>query len=732
LIDDSILKGITHVVVDEVHERQWQVDILLVSLRSLLDGARPDLKVIMMSATLDTDLFSSFFGGAPVVRVPGRTYPVKTYYLEDLLEHTNHIIEEGSRYARRNNTGRKTVSLLVTARGGDKRREIAEYEMNEEVSDDYPGYSPSTRKSMDRVDETVINYDLIEDVLHGLLVEENCDFKPPDGADVPTGAVLIFLHGIGEIRTLAERLSGSRTFGNRQNFEIIPLHSNLSSRDQRRAFHASPKGCRKIIISTNIAETSVTIPEVTHVIDSGRVREIQRDKRHLTRKLVATWCSRASAKQRAGRAGKFHKAPLCDVRSPFTHSFSCLTCFTGRVQPGVCLKLFSSRTENNVMKADTDPELKRIPLEEVCLTILAAGYTERCIDFLSQTPQPPVEDAVRSALQVLKDLGAVSFPDSSEEQTRANSSQQTGREYLTPLGQHLAKLPVDARIGKMLIFGVLFRCTDAILTIAACLSASKSPFDSSLNEVDQVRAAHSTFLQEHSDFFTLLNVWSAFAVASAAGKSRNFSREKFLNYYALVEVREARQHYLDLLCGLGFINKTDIGYDRKLRTFDEKHASKSCYSTNSHNENIVHSVVCASLYPNVARVEISPSGETSVTQKNVQLIIHSTSVNSKLTARTPTSWMTFFEKLATERRVTISDTAFVNPFCLMLFGSSIQVRHTSRKVLVDDWIDLSVAADIGVVFRELREHLDDMLTDKILTSKAAALVDIIAELLLHG
>jgi len=228
--------------------------VLLVSLRSLLSGARPDLKVILMSATLDANLFCSYFNGAPLVNVPGRTFPVSNYYLEDLLEHTNHIIEEGSRYARRDFSGRETVSLWVTTQGGEKRRETADYELNDAVSDDYPGYSIITRKSMDRVDERVLNYDLIEDVL-SLLVQETTTspFTLPEGCASPGGGVLIFLHGKGEILTLMERLKGSRLFGNCSKFEIIPMHSTLSSAEQRRAFRPSPR--RKIIISTNIAET---------------------------------------------------------------------------------------------------------------------------------------------------------------------------------------------------------------------------------------------------------------------------------------------------------------------------------------------------------------------------------------------------------------------------------------------------------------------------------------------
>jgi len=219
-----------------------------------------------MSATLDTELFGNFFRGAPIVNVPGRTFPVQTYYLEDLLDLTNHRIEEASRCAKRDFRGRETVSLFVTTRGGERRRETADYQVDEGVSDDFPGYSMETRRSMDRVDETVMNFDLLEDVLSALLGENSNPFKAPDGFESPNGAILIFLQGIGEIRAVMERLSGSRYFGNGDKFEVIPMHSTLSSNDQRRAFKPSPKGRRKIIVSTNIAETrwvSVVVESLT-------------------------------------------------------------------------------------------------------------------------------------------------------------------------------------------------------------------------------------------------------------------------------------------------------------------------------------------------------------------------------------------------------------------------------------------------------------------------------------
>jgi hypothetical protein len=290
LQEDPSLTGITTVVVDEVHERSWQIDFLLIALRRLLQTTRPDLKVVLvsrkrlvahkyfectnspssqMSATLDSELFCSFFGGAPLVNVPGRTYPVATYFLEDLYDATNHTIEEDSMYTLRELRKRgSTESLWVSKQGGDKRREVVELDSQTDVSQVsgfYPGYQINTQRSMDRVDEKVLNHDLIEDVLLLLTSSENDSIMTPSGMNPcinSDGAFLIFLPGMAEIRSMTNRLTASRFFGSKNKFEVIPLHSSLSPQEQKRAFAKPRAGCRKIIISTNVAETSITIPDV--------------------------------------------------------------------------------------------------------------------------------------------------------------------------------------------------------------------------------------------------------------------------------------------------------------------------------------------------------------------------------------------------------------------------------------------------------------------------------------
>jgi HrpA-like RNA helicase len=266
LQDDRDLKSLSHIIVDECHERQVEVDVLLIALRNILQTSRRDLKVILMSASIDPALFSNFFGGAPVVTVPGRTFPVSTYFLEDLLDATGHMIEEGSQYAIRNSQfGRNKTTLWVTNRGGEKRRETVDVDVTSDSDNlplTYSDYTLSTRISLERVDETIINYDLIEDLLEHLFIHpvDSRVLVSPDGGREVDGAVLIFLPGIGEIKSLSSRLASNRNFSNSSKFDILPLHSKLSSAEQRKAFLPSKPGCRKIIISTNVAEASLTIP----------------------------------------------------------------------------------------------------------------------------------------------------------------------------------------------------------------------------------------------------------------------------------------------------------------------------------------------------------------------------------------------------------------------------------------------------------------------------------------
>eukprot|EP00536_Pseudo-nitzschia_multiseries_P003675 jgi/Psemu1/318225/estExt_fgenesh1_pm.C_570029 len=674
LQDDRDLKSITHVIVDEVHERQVQTDVLLIALRQLLRTTRKDLKVILMSATMDSNLFSNFFNHAPVIKVPGRTFPVSNYYLEDLLDASGHIIEEGSQYAFREYRNTEKTTLWVTSQGGEKHREVVDLAQRDtELSGLYSCYSMSTQLSLERVDESVLNYDLVEDVLQLLLIhpERNSILLAPNGADTSNGSVLIFLPGIGEIRSLMDRLSANRTLGDKSRFNLIPLHSKLSSADQRKAFLRAKPGCRKIILSTNIAETSVTIQDVVVVIDCGREREVRRNKRTSTSILVTDWCSKANAKQRAGRAG--------------------------RVQPGLCLKLFSSKTAES-MKNTSEPELKRVPLEEVCLSILASGLGRDCEDFLRQAPQPPSDDSIHAALTVLEEVGAIT-PE---------------RNRLTPLGHHLTKLPVDVRLGKMLVLGSLFKCLDKVLTIAASLS-SKSPFATYLQDAADAKSKHKQFEDPDSDFATLCNVWGGFHGAQSKSNKagRLYCQSNYINQASMQEIATSRKDFFKLLSGIGFVERGNSSSS----LLDSGEWKKSEINRNSENWTLVHAVVFAGLNPNVARLEESSPGSYTLWSKDQQIYFHRTSVNaSKKRFSKDQHWVVFFEKFGTPNRISVSTTCFVNSVPLLLFGGPLIVKHTDRIVVVDEWMEIEMAAQIGVMMKELRRQVESLLQKLVIVS----------------
>lgn len=654
LIDDPHLTGISHVVVDEVHERQWQIDILLVALRKLVKGPRKDLKIILMSATLDKSLFSSFFGDSPVLSIPGRTFPVESYWLEDVFEATGHLIEEGSYFADRTKIS-VSVSLQVTGRGGRQYREEADLTELGALGGKYESYSHTTQKSMSLVDEAKINYGLIEDVITHLVSSRN-SFALPDGVDLSdNGAILVFLPGVGEIRTMMETLQSNSTLSS-STYNIIPMHSALSPNEQSRAFERPQKGRRSIILSTNMCETSVTIPNVVCVIDTGRERILTHDKRTSTRRLQLSWCSRASAKQRSGRAG--------------------------RVQPGLCLKLFSRETESRRMKASVEPELRRIPLEEVLLNIIASGLSDDCIGFLNETPQPPDQKAVLVATNLLVSIGALE-----------RKNEDSSRVQLTPLGRVLSQLPIDVRLGKILVIGSLLGCLDTCMDVVACLSASQSPFRSSIESKHQAELCWRKFKDpsSKSDFTTYIELVKGFQEARSKGKARSFCRESFLSFATMNEIMNSKEQYLGLMSNLG------LSWVKE---------SKSPLTSNR----LAHVAIAAGLYPNFGHVS-RESKELVVRQKGQKLQMNRNSVNARNNSGLPSSFMCFFEKFATSKSTSIDVTAFVHPLVLLVFSSNVTVYHKDRIAEIDGFFKIPIAAQTAVVCKEIRKEIENVLSN---------------------
>lgn len=260
----------------------------------------------------------------------------------------------------------------------------------------YPNYGKNVISSLANVDESITNYELIGD-----LIEYICKLEED-------GAILVFLSGLGEIKSAMEEIS--KREGLSDNTVVFPLHSSLSNAEQTAIFQRPPKGKRKIVLSSNIAETSITIDDVVFVIDSGRVKENRYDDLNKMPTLMECWVSKASARQRKGRAG--------------------------RVKPGYCWHLYSTHTHDNILDDYQLPEMLRVGLEDLILQILVLdlGYP---VSFLAKAVNPPTELSVKNALQLLESLGAAEIDwdaDSGDE-----TSELVAPASLTALGYHLGK-----------------------------------------------------------------------------------------------------------------------------------------------------------------------------------------------------------------------------------------------------------------------------------------------------
>lgn len=247
------LKDITHIVLDEVHERTIDSDFLLIVLKKLM-ARRRDLKVVLMSATVDAERFSRYLDGAPVLTVPGRTFPVQVRYLEDAVELTSFSLDNGY-----------VEKFTDLDDDGDVDETAPNDSANANNTKTLRGYSAKTRNTIAQIDEYRIEFDLVVQLLAKIATD--------DRLELFSKAILVFLPGIGEIRQLNDMLVGHPVFTS--NWYVYPLHSTIASEDQEAAFLVPPPGIRKIVLATNIAETGITIPDVTCVVDTGKHREMR-------------------------------------------------------------------------------------------------------------------------------------------------------------------------------------------------------------------------------------------------------------------------------------------------------------------------------------------------------------------------------------------------------------------------------------------------------------------------
>ncbi|KAG2686730.1 hypothetical protein I3760_09G021100 [Carya illinoinensis] len=631
LVQDPELTGVSHLLVDEIHERGMNEDFLLIILNDLLPR-RPDLRLILMSATINADLFSKYFGNAPIIHILELTFPVAEFFLEDVLEKTRYNIKsefdnvEGNSRRRRQQDSKKDPLM----------------ELFEDVNIDsyYKNFSTSTRKSLEAWSGSQLDLGLVEATIEYICRHEG------------DGAILVFLMGWDDISKLLDKVKGNSFLGDPSKFLVLPLHGSMPTLNQREIFDRPPPNKRKIVLATNIAESSITIDDVVHVIDCGKAKETSYDALNKLACLLPSWISKASAHQRRGRAG--------------------------RVQPGICYRLYPKMIHDAMVQYQL-PEILRTPLQELCLHIksLQLGTVG---SFLAKALQPPDTLAVQNAIELLKTIGAV---DDMEE--------------LTPLGCHLCTLPLDPNIGKMLLMGSIFQCLNPALTIAAAL-AHRDPFILPINRKEEADAAKRYFAGDScSDHIALLKAFEGWKDAKRKGKERAFCWANFLSPVTLQMMEDMRMQFLDLLSDIGFVDKS---------------RGPNAYNQYSHDLEMVCAILCAGLYPNVVQCQRRGKRTAFYTKEVGKVDIHPASVNAGV-HQFPLPYMVYSEKVKTTS-IYVRDSTNISDYALLLFGGNLIPSKTGEGIeMLGGYLHFSASKSVLELIRKLRGELDKLLNKKI-------------------
>ncbi|XP_074993755.1 ATP-dependent RNA helicase DHX29 isoform X3 [Calonectris borealis] len=643
----------------KVHERSVQSDFLLVILKEILHK-RSDLHLVLMSATVDSEKFSSYFSHCPILRISGRSYPVEIFHVEDVIEATGYVLEKDSEYCQKFLEEEEEVTINVTSKGGSttKYQEYVPIQSGSgiDLAPSYAKYSSRTQQAIFYMNPYKINLELILELLAYL--DRSPQFKNIEGA------VLIFLPGLAHIQQLYDLISTDRRFNLRDRHRLIALHSVLSTQDQAAAFTIPPLGIRKIVLATNIAETGITIPDVVFVIDTGRTKENRYHESSQMSSLEETFVSKASALQRQGRAG--------------------------RVRDGFCFRMYTRDRFESFMEYSV-PEILRVPLEELCLHIMKCnlGSPE---DFLSRALDPPQQQVIGNAMNLLRKIGACLL----------------NEPKLTPLGQHLAALPVNVKIGKMLIFGAIFGCLDPVATLAAVMT-EKSPFTTPIGRKDEADLAKSSLAIAVSDHITIYNAYLGWKRARQEGGYRaemTYCRRNFLNRTSLLTLEDVKQELIRVVRAAGFAAPTtQCGWD----------GNGATQSLSLHEIALLKAVLTAGLYDNVGKIIYTKS--VDITEKLACMVetaqgkaqVHPSSVNRDLQTY---GWLLYQEKVR-YTKVYLRETTLISPFPILLFGGDIEVQHRERLLTVDGWIHFQAPVKIAVIFKQLRVLIESVLKKKL-------------------
>ena len=682
---DEVLDNISHLVIDEVHERDMLIDFLLILLkknimrRQALGKSNP--QVVLMSATMDTELFASYFQNdipgkgtidCPTLSVPGRTFPVKERYLDEILKdisatnspsqltamhadpNTKDYLDVETRFRKEN----PMTGSLESAEGPSKDISLIDWKRERNSIGDGAAVDPLTEK-----ENGLVPFGLVACTIAHIVKTSQ------------EGAILVFLPGLTEITKVEEILKSHSLgpdFNNEAEFKICLLHSTLPA-GQNTVFDTVPEGCRKIILSTNIAETSITIPDVQYVVDTGKLREKQYDQTRRISQLLCTWISKSNSKQRAGRAG--------------------------RVQNGNYYALYTKERYEK-LRAIGLPELLRVDLQEICLKVKAQALRAPIRQFLAEAIEPPDPKAVDSSIINLQALDAL---------TEDN-------EALTPLGRLLSSLPVHPTLGKMIVLGIIFRCLEPMIVLGAA-SAERSLFLYPLDSRDEAARAKHSFVEgsfvngSGSDHIALLNAFRELRrIRAVSGDHflKHFAYEKFLHFTAFKTIEATALQIEDILVEARLIPSSPyLG------------RGATPYGGHSFNENsqkipLIKALALAGFHPNLA---INNGGVSFRTVGEKACIVHPNSINhvrfdKEKVARNTLYMYSSMARSNDGRSIFLRETTEATPLMASLFGGRLK-QHEERSNIVelDGWLPFYVtspdrrSAKILVEFRKGLERL---------------------------
>jgi len=679
---DDVMNNVSHLVIDEVHERDMLIDFLLILLKKNVMRRRAQGRsvpqIVLMSATMDTELFASYFKSdvagqgltdCPSLSVPGRTFPVKERYLDEIVKEMT--------------AASPALQLQAMHTDLDSKDFL-------EAEDRFRKQNPTSKSqeaSNTSTDEVAVIDWKRERILSAdgtpTVANEKEDALIPFGLTACTiahvaktsqeGAILVFLPGLAEIVKVEDLLKNNNlgvNFKDESKFKIFLLHSSIAA-SQNTVFEPVPEGCRKIILGTNIAETSVTIPDVQYVVDTGKLREKQYDQARRISSLVCTWISKSNAKQRAGRAG--------------------------RVQNGNYYALYTKQ-RYDAMRAIGLPELLRVDLQEICLKIKSQAFQTPIREFLAEAIEPPPAKAVDGSVIDLQALDAI-----------------TDDEAITPLGRLLSTLPVHPTLGKMIVLGIIFRCLDPMLVLGAA-SAERSLFLSPFDARNEAQEAKLSFVEgSGSDHIALLNAMRELRrLRDEQGERqmKHFAHRNFLHANAFATIDATAAQIETLLVNAGLIPFT-APYNRSRSQFGDPSLNE-----NSHKTPLIKALALAGFHPNLA---VNQGGRLFRTPGEKGAMVHPSSVNAPRD-RQDNNLVKFgtlytygtMSRSNDGRSIFLRDTTETTPLMATLFGGKLKRNEERGSIIeLDNWLPFYVSSNdrrTAKTIVEFRKALERLLT----------------------